>query len=80
MAKKVRLEVNDVWILEEVLPYEGSTILGVFYDPEVAKDARPDVKRWYTPATDQTSLCSVAEPMSTYEAFYYISKHSVRTK
>lgn len=42
-----KLEVNEVFILSECLPYEGDSIIGVFISPEAAMDARPNGKgRW----------------------------------
>ena len=75
-----KLEVNEVWILQEIFPYEGSTILDVFYDIEVAKKARPDVKHWHPVPLAPDSLSSVPNIGQSFEAFYYISKHTIRTK
>jgi len=74
---KPRLAVESVWILEEVLPYEGNEILGVFIDPMKAqKDRRgrwsrkvdPESGEFWTTRTDSTGM----------NPFYLLTKHPVR--
>lgn len=74
MSRKPPLAVKTVWILEEVTPYEGSEILGVFVDLALAKKDRPgtwsltpDGESWYTRPS-----------RSDMEPFYLLTKHSVR--
>lgn len=73
MTKRPKLEVNTVYILEEVIPFDGTTIQGVYVDLEVAKARRPGVWRldvhgdWHTQEHDDT------------KTFYVITTHNVLT-
>lgn len=40
---------EEVWILEEVCPHDGSTLIGVFADDESAKSARAGERWWALP-------------------------------
>lgn len=68
-----KLEVNHVWILEEVVPYEGSEIIGVAIDPEVLKADRTGW--WQTPEGDW----STAPKVDRFETFFLLTKHQIRT-
>lgn len=76
-----KLEVNEVWILQEVIPYEGSSIISVFADVATAKASRPSVKRWYEDSTG--GFLSKQPTTRSYEeffVFFVITKHMIRTK
>lgn len=74
-----KLQVNEVWILQEVMPYEGNEILGVFFDPKVAMDGRGDKGRWQKVTDDGETWWSTRHGDS-YESFYLLTQHTVRTK
>lgn len=82
MAVRRRLEVNHVWILEQVTPYEGSETLGVFIDDDVARSTRKD-QAWHKVhdrETDQFTHWSTApEPMGM-GSFLILTQYPVRTK
>lgn len=70
----------DVWILEEMTPYEDSSILDVYSNIEAAKRSLPEVKEWYPVPFDPGSLCSQPGLAShDSHSYYYISRHVVRT-
>lgn len=71
---KPKLEVNEVWILEEVLPYEGSWVQGVFADVEVAKAGH---KGWRQLPDGDWTTAPIKE--STKE-FFTATKHAIRRK
>lgn len=69
-----KLEVNAVWILQEVTPYDGSSIEGVFFDLDVAKGGR---KGWREVTNGDWTT---ANPHDSFATFYLVTKHSIRTK
>lgn len=70
-----KLNVNHVWVLEEIIPYDGSEIIGVFVDPEVAKAGRKGW--WQTPDGD---FSTSPRNNSSFEAFFALTKYQIRTK
>jgi hypothetical protein len=72
-----RLEVNEVWILEEVLPYEGNIMLGAFFDPEVAKGERKG--RWRQDSDGDWTTQPDQEGWPK-NPFFLLTKHTIRTK
>ena len=77
-----KLEVNEVWILQEVMPYEGTEILGVFFDPEVAKKDRKGTWRKMTDTADGSTFWSTKTERHSarYEPWLVLDQHPVRTK
>lgn len=69
-----KLNVTHVWILEEVIPYDGSITVGVFVDVELAKEGR---KGWKL--LDDGDW-STAPDKPGYESFFVLTKHQIRTK
>ena len=73
-----KLQVNDVWILQEVIPYDGSSIEGVFFDVEVAKRGRG---KWtYVQNEGEEGFWTTNSKADSYEMFFLLTKHPVRTK
>lgn len=70
-----KLNINHVWVLEEILPYEGSEILGIFVNPEVAKEGRKGW--WQTPEGD---FSTAPRGRTSYEPFFAVTKYQIRTK
>lgn len=63
-AARLEAQIAEVWVLEECLPYDGSEILGVYFDPLKAKAAlnpnlswvpTGDNKGWMTYDEDKPS-------------------------
>ena len=75
---KVKIDGNTVvWILEHVMPYDGSYTLGVFLDPEVAKKGRTDKGKW---ELNSEGNWSTRTSRDEYLEFYLLTKHPVRVK
>lgn len=68
-----KLKVEEVWILQSVIPYDGSEIIGVFFDLDVAKRDR----KWHQEPSGDWSTTS---PDGNYGQFFLLSKHTIRTK
>lgn len=77
-----KLEVNEVWILQEVMPWEGNTILGVFFDPEVAKSGRESRGKWRRERDphEGDDYWTTRNPKDDLASFYLITRHPIRTK
>lgn len=81
-----KLEVNEVWILEEVMPYDGSEILGVFVDPEIAMKGRDDKGRWEKVHDRRTgqflhwSTQPASDSFGASREFYLLTSYPVRSK
>ena len=74
-----KLEVNEVWILEEVTPFEGSEVLGVFATATLAQQHDPTVKRWYQSTDNRDHFTSRSGYKGGYEPFLVINKHPVHS-
>lgn len=76
---RVKLDNAQVWVLEEVVPYEGSTILGIFLDIEVAKADRPG--RWTHVQSDGEDVWTTHRDGGRMtDNFFLITPYVVRTK
>lgn len=72
---KPKLAVSEVFVLQEVFPWEGTDIIGVFASLEAAKEARPGQWR-QRPQGDWTTSRSEDELSPSY----FIAKYPVRSK
>lgn len=72
-----KLDVNDVWILNEVMPYEGSTILGVFADVNVGKSRRG---RWYVTTDGNWTTRRPGTDSMSMDVFFTLTQHPVLTR
>jgi len=69
--------VNAVWILQEVTPYEGNEILGVFVDPQVAMGTREG--RWFQVTIDGDTFWRTGN-IGGFDPFYLLTEHPLRSK
>lgn len=78
MARQ-KLAVPEVFILQEVLPYEGSEIIDVFTTPEAAMDMRPG--RWKKVTNDEgTYWTTRRESSGRMDPWFVINSYTVRSK
>jgi len=75
----MKLAVEEVFILQEIFPYDGSEIIDVFTTPEAAMDQRPG--RWTKVTNDEATYWTTERegdrPPSPY---LLVNSYPVRTK
>lgn len=72
-----KLSVTHVYILQFVIPYEGSEIMKVCATLETAQNGR----KWYKErgATGEVTWSTDPPGTDSYEGFYLITKHQVQS-
>lgn len=73
-----KLEVTEVWILEEVLPYEGSEIVNVYFDVEAAKnDPQVPARARWRKREDAGWTTRPTHPQNVMTEFFAITKYPI---
>jgi hypothetical protein len=70
-AKRLKLEVTHVWVMESGWPYDATEIRGVYIDAEIAKSnvdvawqLAPDGESWFTDTSGEN---------------FWLTKHQITT-
>lgn len=75
-----KLTVDKVFILEEIVPYEGSEIIGVFTTPDAAMISQAPRDKWTVITRLGKTGYTTRPDVSDFSEYYLVTEHSVRAR
>lgn len=71
-----KLQVNHVWVLTRIVPYDGSETIGVFSDDAAPRQDRRGGGMW---VKHSDGTWSTLRATDSFQPFHHLEKFQIRT-